>query len=117
MGQASLIAQGEQVCSWINQHNRYLTMADDILLGRTKQPIIQAILAAGSEENQKPPSISPLKGGGQNRKFFVNMETVAFGDTLLVGDSLSCAFCNGLDMRDDTLGVAFGLAAVVVRAQ
>ena len=116
MGQASLIAQGEQVCSWINQHNRHLTMADDILLGRTKQPIIQAIFAAGSEENQKPPSISPLKGGGHNWKFFVNMETVAFGDTFFVGDSLACALRDGLDMRDDTLGVAFGLAAVVVRA-
>ena len=91
-------------------------MADDILLGRTKQPIIQAILAAGSEENQKPPSISPLKGGGQNWKFFVNMETIAFGDTFFVGDSLSCALRDGLDMRDDALSVPFGLAAVVVRA-
>ena len=41
-------------------------MADDILLWRTKEPIVHAVFAAGSEENQKPPSISPLKGGGQN---------------------------------------------------
>lgn len=91
-------------------------MADDILLWRTKEPIVHAVFAAGSEENQKPPSISPLKGGGQNWKFLMDMETIAFGYALLVGDSSACTLCYGLDMRDDTLSVPFCLAAIVVRA-
>ena len=44
------------------------------------------------------------------------METVAFGYTRFVGDVVTCAFSDGLNMRDDALGIALRLAAVVVRA-
>ena len=91
-------------------------MADDVLLGGTKEPVVQSILAASGEESQKPPSISPLKGGGQNWEFFVDMETIAFGYALLVGDGFTCTLGNSLNMRDDTLRVLYRLTAVVVRA-
>ena len=49
-------------------------------------------------------------------EFFVDMETVAFGYALFVGDVVARALGDGLNMRDDALGVALRLAAVVVRA-
>ena len=90
-------------------------MADDILLGWTKEPVVQAILAARSEENETPPSL-PFKGR-DGMEFFVDMETIAFGYALLVGDGFACALGDGLDMGDDTLSVFYRLAAVVVGTQ
>ena len=84
------------------------------MLGWTKDPVVQAIFAAGSEENETPPSL-PFKGR-DGMEFFVDMETVAFGYALFVGDVGARALDDGLNMRDDALGVALRLAAVVVRA-
>ena len=47
-----LVAQRKQICSWIDKHHRHLAVADDVLFGGTKEPIIQSVFAAGSEESQ-----------------------------------------------------------------
>ena len=91
-------------------------MADDVLLGRTKEPVVQSVFAASGEENEYPPSISPLKGGGQNWEFFMDMETIAFGYAFFVSNRFACALGDGLNMRDDTLRVLYRLASVVIRA-
>jgi hypothetical protein len=49
-------------------------------------------------------------------EFFVDMETIAFGYALLVGDGFACALGNSPNMRDDTLRVLYRLASIVVRA-
>ena len=90
-------------------------MTDDILLGWTKYPVVQAIFAAGSEENETPPSL-PLKGR-DGVEFFVDMETITLGYALFVSNCFACALGDGLDMRDDTLSVFYRLAAVVVGTQ
>ena len=90
-------------------------MADDVLFWWAKDPVVQTIFAAGSEENETPPSL-PFKGR-DGVEFFVDMETIAFGYALLVGDGFTCALGDGLDMRDDTLSVFYRLAAVVVGTQ
>ena len=46
----------------------------------------------------------------------MDMETIAFGDTLFVSNCFACALGDGLDLRDDTLSVLYRLAALVVRA-
>ena len=77
-------------------------MTDDILLGRTKEPVVQSVFAASGEENEYPPSISPLKGGGQNWEFFVDMEAIAFGYAFFVSNRFASTLGDSLDMRDDS---------------
>ena len=112
--QFSLITQRKQVRARIHQHHGHRAMADDILFGWTKEPIVQSVFAAGSEDNKTPPNL-PFKGR-DSMEFFVDMETIAFGYALFVGDVGARALDDGLNMRDDALGVALRLAAVVVRA-
>ena len=114
--QFSLVTQRKQVRARIHQHHGHRAMADDILFGWTKEPIVQSVFAAGSEDNQAYPRPLPKGKGGICMEFFVDMETVAFGYALFVCDSLTRALDDGLNMRDDALGVALRLAAVVVRA-
>ena len=88
-------------------------MADDILLRWTKDPVVQAIFAAGSEENKIRVSVI---GYRISVKLLMDMETIAFGYALFVSNCFACALGNGLDMRDDTLRVFYRLASIVVRA-
>jgi hypothetical protein len=90
-------------------------MANNVLLGWTKEPIIQPILATGGEEDKTPPNL-PFKGR-DSVEFFVDMEAVAFGNALFVGNTLACALGDSLHVRNDTLGVASRFAAIVVRTQ
>ena len=76
-------------------------MADNILLGWTKEPVIQSILAARSEENE--PSFIISFYGEYCMQFFVDMETVTFSYALLIGDALSSTLCNSLNMGNDAL--------------
>ena len=89
-------------------------MTNDILLGWTKEPIIQPILAAGGEEDKRRILVI---GYWQLVEFFVDMEAVAFGNALFVGNALACALGDSLNVRNDTLGVASRFAAIVVRTQ
>ena len=109
----SLVTERKEVCTWINQHDRHLAMANDIVLGWAKEPIIQPILATGSEEDKRRILVI---GYWRLVQFFVDMETIAFGYALFVGDCFASALNDGLNVRDDALGVAFGLAAIVIRA-
>ena len=88
-------------------------MADDILLRWTKDPVVQAIFAAGSEENKIRVSVI---GYRISVKLLMDMETIAFGYALFVGNCFACTLSNRLDMRDDTLGVLLGFAAIVICA-
>jgi hypothetical protein len=57
-------------------------MSYDILLWRSKEPIIHSIFAACGEKD-KPPAISSLKGK-YCVEFFVDMEAIAFGYAFFV---------------------------------
>jgi hypothetical protein len=57
-------------------------MSYDILLWRSKEPIIHSIFAACGEKD-KPPAISSLKGK-YCVEFFVDVEAIAFGYAFFV---------------------------------
>ena len=90
-----------------------MAVANKVLLGWAKEPIVQTIFAASSEENKIRVSVI---GYRISVKLLMDMETIAFGYALFVGNCFACTLSNRLDMRDDTLGVLLGFAAIVICA-